>query len=140
MRSATAVTIFLLACGVSEADDSTDMQGVWLPVEAALGMQQLPRDTLRSMRLKIAGGQYEVVVGNEADRGRLNLDATLTPKALDIVGTEGPNKGKTILGVYELTGDTLRICYNLAGDTRPRDFNPRGEAGLFVVIYKRVKQ
>ncbi len=108
--SATAVTILLMACGVSQADDSTDMQGVWLPVEAALGMQQLPRDTLRSMRLKIAGGQYEVVVGNEADRGRLKLDATLTPKALDIVGTEGPNKGKTILGVYELTGDTLAFA------------------------------
>src|SRR4051794_40819519 len=34
---------------------------------------------------------------------------------MDITGTSGPNKGKTILAIYEQKGDTLRICYDLSG-------------------------
>ena len=44
------------------------------------------------------------------------------PKAMDITGTEGPNVGRTILAIYERNGDVLRVCYDLAGKTRPTEF------------------
>jgi uncharacterized protein (TIGR03067 family) len=59
---------------------------------------------------------------------------------MDIIGTEGPNKGKTILAVYELSGDTLKVCYALEGPTRPTDFTTRGDAKRFLVTYQREKR
>jgi uncharacterized protein (TIGR03067 family) len=128
-----------LSCTTLRADDAKDMEGVWKPVEATLGKQKWSEEMLRATRLKISGDQYEVVVDKQADRGRLKLDPAAKLKALDIIGTEGPNKGKTILAIYELSGDTLRVCYALTGDKRPTAFDVKGEAVLFLVTYKRVK-
>ena len=58
---------------------------------------------------------------------------------MDITGTEGPNKGKTFLAVYELDGDTLRICYDLSGKSRPTEFKTTEGTQLFLVSYKREK-
>ena len=30
-----------------------------------------------------------------------------SPKAMEVTGTDGPNKGKTFPAIYELKGDTL---------------------------------
>jgi uncharacterized protein (TIGR03067 family) len=59
---------------------------------------------------------------------------------MDILGTEGPNKGKTFLAIYELTGDSLKICYDLEGKTRPTEFRTNPGTQLFLVLYKRVTQ
>jgi uncharacterized protein (TIGR03067 family) len=134
-----AVMAAILANGPAQADDKKEIEGVWMPVEAALGEQKLPEETLKTMRLKITGNQYEVVVGTMADRGNLKFDNKAKPRTMDIIGTDGPNKGKTILGIFELTGDTMRICYNLKGEKRPTEFNTQGEAAFLLVKYKRVK-
>jgi len=134
-----AMVGIVLSCATLRADDTKDIQGIWMPVKAALGVQNLPEETLRTMRLKITDDQYEVVVGREAERGQLKLDPSLKTKTLDIICKEGPNKGKTVLGIYELSNETLRVCYALTGDKRPTAFDVRGEAALFLVTFKRVK-
>jgi uncharacterized protein (TIGR03067 family) len=58
---------------------------------------------------------------------------------MDITGTEGPNKGKTILAIYEITDDTLRICYDLSGKARPTEFKTTKGTKLFLVTYNREK-
>ena len=56
---------------------------------------------------------------------------------MDVIGTDGPNKGKTFLAIYELEGDMLRICYDLAGKTRPTAFATEQGTKLFLVRYRR---
>ena len=51
----------------------------------------------------------------------------------------GPNKGKTFLAIYEIDGDTLRVCYDLAGKNRPTEFSTSKERPFFLVIYRRAK-
>ena len=74
------------------------------------------------------------------DQGTIKLNASAKPKALDITGTEGPNKGKTIPAIYERKGDTLRVCYDLSGRKRPTEFKTEAGTQLFLVEYKRQKQ
>lgn len=62
------------------------------------------------------------------------------PKALDIAGTEGPNKGRTILAIYEQGGDTLPVCYDLSGKGRPAGFRTKEGTRLLLVGYKLQKQ
>jgi uncharacterized protein (TIGR03067 family) len=58
---------------------------------------------------------------------------------MDITSTEGANKGKTFLAIYELNGDNLRICYNLTGKVRPTEFKTQKGEPLFMATYKRAK-
>jgi len=83
---------------------------------------------------------YLVTVGKEApDEGKIKSDAAKKPKTMDIMGTKGPNMGKTFLTIYELNGDTLRLCYDLSGKGRPTEFKTTPGSQLFLVTYKREK-
>ena len=115
------------------------MEGTWLPVEGELGGQRFPDEVLKTIKLTMSDGKYTVKVGEQIDKGTVKLEPTTKPKAMDITGTEGPNKGKTFLAIYELTGDTLRICYDLAGKKRPTEFKTAKDTQQFLVSYKREK-
>jgi uncharacterized protein (TIGR03067 family) len=57
---------------------------------------------------------------------------------MDITGTAGPNKGKTIPAIYEVTADTLKVCYALEGP-RPDAFRTGPGDKRLLVSYKRAK-
>ena len=121
------------------SDDAETVQGTWLPVRAELAGQPMPDIVLKSISLKLAEGKYEVFVGGEADRGTYTLDFAAKPKGMTIIGTAGPNNGKTFPAIYELNGDTLRVCYDLSGAKRPGEFKSIAGTQLYLVTYNRKK-
>jgi uncharacterized protein (TIGR03067 family) len=94
---------------------------------------------VKTIKLVVKGDTYLVTVGPAPDRGTVKLDVSAKPKAMDITGTEGPNKGKLIPAIYETNGDTLRVCYDLSGKSRPKAFKTETGTQLFLVIYQREK-
>jgi uncharacterized protein (TIGR03067 family) len=122
-------------------DDAKDdaLEGVWLPSAAELGGKKFPDEVRKSIKLEVKGDRYTVTVGTQPDRGTCKLDPSTKPKALDITGTDGPNKGRTILAIYERVGDTLRVCYDLSGKSRPTEFRTKEGTPLFLVEYKLQK-
>ena len=145
MRQFVLVVVMLVfglpagAWSSGEKEDGKMMEGTWLPVEAELAGQKFPDEILKTLKLTMSDGKYTVKVGEQVDKGTIKLEPTAKPKAMDITGTEGPNKGKTFLAIYELTGDTLRICYDLAGKKRPTEFKTVKDTQQFLVSYKREK-
>jgi uncharacterized protein (TIGR03067 family) len=121
-------------------EDGDAMQGTWLASTAELAGNQFPDEVRKSIKLVIKDGQYTVTVGGAPDKGTVKLDPSAKPKAMDITGTEGPNKGKTILAIYEVEGDTLQVCYDLGGKNRPAEFKTKAGTQLFLVTYKREKR
>ena len=122
---------------------SKAMQGVWLPVKAELGGNAMPEAVLKAITLNVGDGSYVVTIvgepkgGQTVDKGDCTIDESTTPKAMTLKGTEGPNKGKTFLCIFELDGDTLRVCYDLAGKNRPAEFKTAKDTLLYLVTYKR---
>ena len=100
---------------------------------------------MNKITLTIKDGAYEVIVDGEphADKGTVSLDTSVTPKRMTIQGVEGPNKGKTILAIYEMgqteNGDTFRVCYDLSGKAFPTDFNSPKGSTHYLVGYRREK-
>jgi uncharacterized protein (TIGR03067 family) len=122
------------------AADTQAIQGNWKPASAELASQPLPAAVVQSIRLKLDQGKYEVFVGDKPDRGTYTLDATTRPKSITVTGTEGPNHGKTFPAIYELKGDTLRICYDLSGAIRPTEFKSLAGTKLYLVTYQRQRK
>lgn len=88
----------------------------------------------------IKDGKYSVTAGEEAEEGTFKLMPSAAPKAMDITATKDPNKGKTILAIYEQKGDTLRVCYDLSGKKSPTKFKTKEGTLLYLAEYKRQKQ
>jgi uncharacterized protein (TIGR03067 family) len=123
----------------AEPPDANAIQGSWTPVKAELTGQPMPDAVLKTISLKLTDGKYEVHVGSQPDNGTYALDDATNPKSITVTGTDGPNRGKTFPAVYELKGDTLRICYDLSGVKRPAEFKSVPGTKLYLVTYSRKK-
>ncbi len=120
--------------------DAKAIQGKWSPAKAELAGNPLPDAILKTISLKLDNEKYEVFVGEKPDRGTYTIDPVSKPKSIRITGTEGPNIGKTFPAIYELNGDTLRICYDLSGAKRPAEFKTVAGTQLYLVTYQRKKK
>jgi uncharacterized protein (TIGR03067 family) len=141
----TGLVAALLIARTALSDEPKDkeidkVQGTWLPASAELGGNAYPDEVRKTIKLTIKGDTYLVTVGKNPDRGNIKLDSSAKPKALDVTGTEGPNKGKKIPAIYELDGDTWKICYDLSGKARPSEFKTTQGSQQFLVTYKRDKE
>jgi uncharacterized protein (TIGR03067 family) len=119
--------------------DEKAILGTWLAESGELAGKPYPENILKSIRMVLTEGKYKVTVGKNPDEGTWKIDPAKKPRTLEIVGTKGPNKGKTIPAIYELTGDTLRVCYDLSGKASPEEFKTKPETMLYMVTYKREK-
>jgi uncharacterized protein (TIGR03067 family) len=124
----------------SQAGGGANFDGTWLPSAAELGGKPFPDEVRKAIKLVIKGDKYTVTTGKQVDRGTVKLNPAAKPKELDVIGTDGPNKGKTILAIYERDGDTLRVCYDLSGKGRPKEFKTKEGTQQFLVTYKREKR
>jgi len=135
-----ATILFAAAAGGQDAADERKLlQGTWLPTAAELGEKSFDEATLKTIKLVVEGDKYTVTVGKAVDKGTTKIDPAAKPKTMDILGSDGPNKGKTILAIYELKDDTLRVCYDLSGKARPTEFKTKKGEQLFLATYKRSK-
>jgi uncharacterized protein (TIGR03067 family) len=90
------------------------------PLQGAFANLQLivkdDRRTIRSGEIIFSEAYY-----------RLNPAAE--PPTIDLVVTKGGSRGQIMLGIYEISGDRLRVCYAVPGRERPRDFTPKAGSG-----------
>ena len=137
------IAILLAHAGVARCDDATKakpkIEGTWRGSKAELGGKKMPDKVVSNLRLTLKDGTY-AVIAESPDRGTVAYDTSAEPKTMDIKGVEGPNKGRTILAIYELKDDMLTICYDLSGLSRPKGFETRPGTRLFLVTYAREKK
>jgi uncharacterized protein (TIGR03067 family) len=62
------------------------------------------------------------------------LDSSKTPKIIDL-----EVNGQTLPGIYEIEGDTFKICYNLNNPERPTEYVSKPDSGVVLVVHKRAK-
>ena len=135
-------TVAVLACGVVLAapipkkdekpkKDTEAIQGTW-QLEKFEGEDKPPVE-LSAIKLVFKEGKMSVsVAGRENQKGAYKLDETAKPKAIDLT-KPGENRG-----MYELDGDTLKIC--MVDDekaARPTEFTATGKR-IMLFVLKRV--
>jgi uncharacterized protein (TIGR03067 family) len=135
---ALVASLVFLAAAPSD-DDAKAIQGTWKPARAELAGHALSEILTKQITLKLTDGAYTVTVRDSADRGTYKLDPSTHPKSITITGTDGPNKDKTFPAIYELDGDTLKICYDLSGKETPKNFKTEPNTKLYLVVYERQK-
>ncbi|HEY3786564.1 MAG TPA: TIGR03067 domain-containing protein [Steroidobacteraceae bacterium] len=115
------------------------LEGAWVPVAANVSGQDLLVRELRVKYLVLDGRDYSIVdqTNQIVDRGEYLVDATRSPRAIDIVGRDGPNAGRSMLAIYELSGNRLTVCYDLDGTARPINMQAQEDQLLLSITYER---
>src|SRR5262249_54455282 len=65
------------------------------------------------------------------------IDASKSPSAIDMDIKDGPVKEGKAVGIIALDGDTLKLCYDPMGVTRPTKFESTKDNGAFSFVLKR---
>jgi uncharacterized protein (TIGR03067 family) len=122
-------------------EETKQFQGHWTLESSVTGGQDIPRDQLHGFVLIYEGDKHTLTYGDKVIQvGTQKIDPSKSPKAIDVTITGGPSKGKVMLGIYEIDGATLKVCFDPEGKERPTGFKSAPGSRNFVNVHKRVEK
>jgi uncharacterized protein (TIGR03067 family) len=131
------ISISFVAAANAQDDAKKDLdklQGTWKAEKMIFMGEDAPADVVGKFTLTCKGSEF-IPSDNASDVATIKLDTTAKPKAIDL--TE-KNK-KVSLGIYELDGDTLKLCFAEPGTDRPKAFESAKGSKVFYIVMKREK-
>lgn len=140
---ARAVVLLAASCILSAGDatkkDLDRIQGEWKPVSVTINGERVNAKVFSADRMLIKNKAFVQKAGGKTVAGTFELDASKSPPHIDEESPGPEEQPIKSVGIYELDGDTLKVCYAVAPKARPRAF--KAEEGSFqaLVIYHRVK-
>ena len=128
--------------GKAVKEDRKQYEGTWQVVSLEVDGNTMTVDDAKKITVvNEADGQWAIEVeGKVIARGTSEIDLTKKPKAVDLTVTEGDDKGKTVLGIYEIGEDTRKVCLGQPGKERPAEFSSTEGGGHVLAVLKRVKK
>lgn len=120
--------------------DMKALEGEWSMVSSMVNGMPLPEIFMTDMKLTFKDDEITAMLGpNRALNTKYKLDPAKKPKEIDYQPRD-PSKGKPQLGIYELEGDALKICYAVPGRERPSDFTAKMGSDRTFTSWKKNKK
>jgi uncharacterized protein (TIGR03067 family) len=144
------IALLLLGLGLmAGADEPTSLearktldalQGHWAMVSFEVNGETAAEEQVKTGRLVVEQDRYLPVLGDRRASFSIQLDPAPDPKAIDFTFTDGPEKGKTLKGIYSLVGSRFTVCRGLTADNvRPTEFATGAESGSALVVWTRAQ-
>ena len=126
--------------GAGDKKAQDELQGKW-KVTSMYGNGTEAKG--KGATLVIKGDKISLVPDAKPGKERnfkITLDPTKSPKAIDALALDGGPEGQTILGIYQLKGDTLIWSMSTeAGGKRPTSLEPKQGDKAMILTAERVK-
>jgi uncharacterized protein (TIGR03067 family) len=116
--------------------DMETLQGAWNMVSLEMEGRKYPAG---GSQIAIQGGRFTGLNMGAEYSGTVVLDESARPRTFDLLFETGPEEGNGSLGIYELDGDTWKICLGLTGKARPTGFVSEPGSGHALEILKRAR-
>jgi uncharacterized protein (TIGR03067 family) len=130
--------LFLLTADDKTKKDDDAFQGSWSVVKYVDSGKDEDEVTRKQLTIAFKGDAMEVLVaGKTEETYRFKLDSSKKPRHIDIF--EKKEKSDPLQGLYELDGDTLKICWNKEAPDkgRPTEFNSTDKNKWHLMVLKR---
>ena len=142
---------FLLLNAATIAGDSKEdaikkerkrFEGTWQVESAEVDGHKLSDDDAKAFTvINAVDGKWSIEQnGKVVAKGTSEIDPTQKPKTVDLTQTDGNGAGQKLLGIYEITKDTRKVCFAPADKARPTEFAAPSGSGCALVVLKSVKK
>jgi uncharacterized protein (TIGR03067 family) len=146
MRKSVLTLFVCLSFGAVRADEPVDkemklMEGEWQMVSGEREGNAFPDEVVKSFKRITKDGETTTETsGTLILKAKFKVDPSKKPKTIDYEITDGPQKGKAMIGIYELKGDDFKACMVMSDEKRPTDFTTKDGDGRTLTVWKRVKK
>jgi uncharacterized protein (TIGR03067 family) len=113
------------------------LQGIWTVATLEFEGQKMPAAMVSNGRIAIEGNRFVSSGMGAVYEGTLELDASTTPRRLDMKFDKGPETGNTNPGIYQLDSDRWTICVATRDTVRPSTFTSTPGSGIAVEVLTR---
>ncbi len=123
-----------------KSDDKAKLQGVWKVTSLESQGEKAPAEAASGVRFVFDGDKLVIQQGDDGrTAAEFKLNSAVTPKTIDLTNAE---EKKTVLGIYELDGDTLKLCLTEPGEkaSRPTTFTAKAGDRSTVFVLKRDRE
>ena len=72
--------------------------------------------------------------------GTIAVDPATKPKSITIIVAQGEDRGRSFLGIYDVSKDMLKICVDRKGQSRPDKFETADHPDWSLATYTKVFQ
>jgi uncharacterized protein (TIGR03067 family) len=125
--------------------EKAKLKGTWsvVSLEEEGKKQPFPEGVKMSMVFDDDKLAMQFAFGDKKDTKEATyaIDPAKSPGHLDITLSDGPEKGKTVRGIYVIDKDGFKICWAQKPDNdRPKDFTTKEGSKSVLITLKRVKQ
>lgn len=116
-------------------------EGTWKVVSLEVdGNKSEEEDAKKISVVNGADGTWTLRVdGKDATKGTSTIDPSKKPKTIDLLPTEGDDKDKVFLGIYEIEENTRKLCLAPTGMARPTEFTSKSGTQHILVTFEREK-
>jgi uncharacterized protein (TIGR03067 family) len=116
-------------------------QGTWAFESLEEDGVKVAAEELKIRTIFFGADVFVVRQGNKiVQAGALQLNPAKSPKSVNAMVKVGQDKGKVMLGIYALDGDTLKLCLDVEGEARPKEFKAGAGSKRLLAVCKRVKR
>ncbi|MBI4717486.1 MAG: TIGR03067 domain-containing protein [Planctomycetes bacterium] len=117
------------------------MEGAWSFASVEVDGNKAPEQPFAANKVIISkDGNFVILQRSRITHARLKPDPTKSPKQYDSTILDGPAKGSTFKCIYELEGDSFKLCGPYRGGERPTEFATSPGSGLVLQVLHREKQ
>src|ERR1051326_1324499 len=123
--------------------DYQRLSGTFQLASGVIDGKPVPEEIRKETKLVTDMNKFTVSAGGQAGTsgaGTFTIDPTESPKTVDSLQATGPDKGKTLLGIYEIIDDNhKRACWAPVGRPRPTAFTSEPGSGHILQVWERIK-
>ncbi len=114
------------------------LPGRWQMIRAEFDGAPAPDLVVQHTELRFTATHYAIYFdGEPADQGTFESAGDADSRNLILHPESGPNAGRTLRCLFQLTGDRLRICFGLDG-TPPTAFATAADSHRYLATYRRL--
>jgi uncharacterized protein (TIGR03067 family) len=116
------------------------MSGTFAVIVFERDGRKSPEEELKKMKVKQEGAKWSFTDEDDVTEGIDRVFPDKKPKEIESTYTTGSNKGKKVLGIYEIEGDTIKYCWAEPDKPRPKEFASKAGSEITLMVLKRVKE